>query len=168
MFNLQSEQSLIIIEDNDDDYEATTRALKSASGFSMRNTIVRFDNGSGALEYLRREGKYSDVTPTPPRPGLILLDLNMPGISGQDVLIEIKSNEFLRDIPVVILTTSDNEKDVEECYKAGANTYIKKPVNIDNFFEAIKKLSEYWFELAILPKESRPSTPAIKTVNFKF
>lgn len=167
MFNLQSEQPLLIIEDNDDDYEATTRALKSASGFSMKNAIVRFDNGNSALEYLRREGKYSDVTLSP-RPGMILLDLNMPGISGQEVLMEIKSNEFLRDIPVVILTTSDNEKDVEQCYKAGANTYIKKPVNIDNFFEAIKRLSEYWFELAILPKESRSTAPAAKTANFKF
>lgn len=166
MFNLQSEQPVLIIEDNDDDFEATTRALKSASSFSMKNAIVRFDNGMSALEYLRREGKYSDVNLSP-RPGIILLDLNMPGISGQEVLLEIKSNEFLRDIPVVILTTSDNEKDVEECYKAGANTYIKKPVNIDNFFAAIKRLSEYWFELAILPKEAR-TMDVQKTANFKF
>ncbi len=167
MFNLHGEQPVLIIEDNDDDFEATIRALKSASGFSMKNAIVRFDNGTSALEYLHRNGQYSDATLSP-RPGIILLDLNMPGISGHDVLMDIKSNELLRDIPVVILTTSDNEKDVDECYKAGANTYIKKPVNIDNFFAAIKKLSEYWFELAILPKESRSSSPLAKSANFKF
>lgn len=83
----------------------------------------------------------------------MLLDLNMPGISGHEVLIAIKNSELLRDIPVVILTTSENARDVDSCYAAGANTYIKKPVDLDNFFAAIRKLREYWFELAILPKD---------------
>lgn len=164
MFNIQEGQPVMMVEDNDDDYEATLRALKS-SGFSMRNTIIRFDNGDSALEYLRREGEYADIKKSP-RPGIILLDLNMPGLSGREVLSEIKSSEILHDIPVVILTTSDNEKDVQECYSAGANTYIKKPVNIDNFFAAIKKLSEYWFELAILPKGSDKAASTSKVSEF--
>jgi len=167
MLNVQRNQPVMMVEDNDDDYEATLRALKS-SGFSMLNTIVRFDNGDSALKYLHREEEYADVKSSP-RPGIILLDLNMPGISGREVLVEIKSSELLRDIPVIILTTSDNEKDVNECYNAGANTYIKKPVDIDNFFAAIKRLSEYWFELALLPKEKyNPDQSAEKSKYFKF
>jgi two-component system response regulator len=165
MINIQEGQSVMMIEDNDDDYEATLRALKF-SGFSMRNKIIRFDNGDSALEYLRREGEYADINKSP-RPGIILLDLNMPGISGREVLSEIKSSEILADIPVIILTTSDNEIDVKECYSSGANTYIKKPVNIDNFFEAIKKLTEYWFELALLPKENNEKDANTKNI-FKF
>lgn len=152
MFNVQNNQTVMMVEDNDDDYEATLRALK-ASGFAVHQNIVRFDNGDDALAYLHRRGQYTPEESSP-RPGVILLDLNMPGLSGRDVLGEIKTSEDLRDIPVIILTTSDNEKDVDACYDLGANTYIKKPVNIDHFFEAIKKLSEYWFELAILPRGS--------------
>lgn len=167
MFNLQKGQPVMLIEDNDDDYEATLRALKS-SGVSETNQIIRFDSGEAALAYLRREGQHTQVDSSP-RPGVILLDLNMPGMSGQDVLAEIKSSDDLRDIPVVILTTSDNERDVDTCYDLGANTYIKKPVNIDNFFAAIKKLSEYWFNLAILPKGSGKNAPTADAVNlFKF
>lgn len=167
MFKLQKDQPVLMVEDNDDDFEATVRALK-ASGFEIENRLIRFDNGDDALSYLRREGEYQDAAKYP-RPGVILLDLNMPGMSGQDILSEIKTNETLREIPVVILTTSNNEKDVSSCYAAGANTYVQKPVNIDHFFEAIKKLTEYWFDLAVLPKEP-PQLETLTTKNnlFKF
>lgn len=150
MRNVQKNHPLMMIEDNDDDFEATTRALK-ASGFPMQDSIIRFDNGNDALSYLQRQGKYEEAQSSP-RPGVILLDLNMPGMSGRDVLGEIKNNAALRDIPVIILTTSENEQDVKACYQLGANTYVKKPVSVDSFFLAIKKLSEYWFDLAILPQ----------------
>lgn len=145
-------QPIMIVEDNDDDFEATERALKYG-GPALKNTIIRCEDGRCALNYLMREGKFS-APESSPRPGVILLDLNMPGISGHEVLIQVKSNEHLRDIPVVILTTSENERDIDRCYAAGANTYIKKPVDLDNFFAAIRKLREYWFDLAILPKET--------------
>ncbi|MCL4171087.1 UNVERIFIED_CONTAM: hypothetical protein GTU68_015437 [Idotea baltica] len=76
----------------------------------------------------------------------------MPGIDGRKVLSKIKTDPNLKDIPVVILTTSSDEHDIDECYKLGANTYIKKPVDLENFMQAIKRLKEYWFEIAILPK----------------
>jgi len=78
----------------------------------------------------------------------------MPGIGGKDVLGKIKNNNELKDIPVIVLTTSDDQRDIEECYKNGANTYIKKPVDLDGFFQAIKRLKEYWFEITILPKDN--------------
>lgn len=153
MFSLQKESPIMMVEDNDDDYEATLRAFK-ASGISMDNSnIIRFDNGEDALSYLYRRDQYADKAASP-RPGVILLDLNMPGIGGRDVLSDIKGNEELRDIPVIILTTSENEQDVKSCYNMGANTYVKKPVSMEQFYAAIKKLSQYWFDLAVLPQGS--------------
>jgi two-component system response regulator len=88
-----------------------------------------------------------------PKPGLILLDLNMPGLDGRKTLQAIKSNLHWRKIPVVILTTSDDERDIEGCYALGANTYVQKPVDLDGLFSAVQRLKEYWFEIAILPLE---------------
>jgi two-component system response regulator len=86
------------------------------------------------------------------RPAIILLDLNMPGTDGRTALKEIKTDPKLKDIPVVVLTTSNDHIDIDACYEDGANTYIHKPVDLDGFFSAIKQLKEYWFEVAILPK----------------
>src|SRR5205085_1085086 len=87
------------------------------------------------------------------KPGLILLDLNMPGLDGRRILEIIKRHECLKKIPIVILTTSDDERDIQSCYTLGANTYIQKPVDFDGLILAIKQLKEYWFEIALLPKE---------------
>lgn len=86
------------------------------------------------------------------RPGAILLDLNMPGTDGRDVLTEIKADEELRVIPVIVLTTSSHEKDIEGCYRAGANSYMRKPVDMKRFIDAVCLMSEYWFCITILPK----------------
>jgi len=134
-------QTILIVEDSEDDYEATIRAFKRTN---LKNPIRRAASGTEALSILRESDTH---------PGLILLDLNMPGIDGRRILAIIKSNPVMRKIPVVVLTTSSDERDVEECYTLGANTYIQKPVDLDGLFAAIQRLKEYWFEIALLPRE---------------
>jgi two-component system, response regulator len=139
---LLESQPILIVEDSPDDFEATKRAFSKAN---LRNRIQRAESGEEALSYLRNE--------TNPRPGIILLDLNMPGLDGRKTLEIIKQTLHLRSIPIVVLTTSNDERDVEACYKLGANTYIQKPVDFDGLIAAIRRLKEYWFEIAILPKD---------------
>ncbi|MDM9619036.1 two-component system response regulator [Rhizobium sp. AC44/96] len=134
-------QPILIVEDSEDDFEATIRAFKRAN---LKNPVQWAASGHEALDILEK---------TPTRPGLILLDLNMPGLDGRKTLEAIKSNANWRKIPVVILTTSDDERDIEGCYALGANTYVQKPVDLDGLFAAIQRLKEYWFEIAILPVE---------------
>jgi len=142
-------QSILIVEDSDDDFEATERAFKKTN--NLANPIYRCESGQEALDYLFRNGKYENPEDSP-RPGIILLDLNMPGKDGRVVLAELKDDTSLKEIPIVVLTTSNDERDIADCYQKGANTYIKKPVDFEGFFDAIKRLKEYWFEVSILPK----------------
>ncbi len=144
-----STQTILLVEDNDEDFEATRRAFRKAG---LKNGLHRCEDGDEALDYLYRRGKYTDPA-TSARPGIILLDLNLPGTDGREVLREIKSDEALRTIPVVVLTTSDDAQDIQSCYDAGANSYMVKPVNLPGFFEAIQRLRDYWFEVVILPTE---------------
>ncbi|WPZ33115.1 response regulator [Thalassobaculum sp. OXR-137] len=140
-------QPILIIEDSDDDYEATLRALKREG--PLANPILRCETGREALDYFAAMG-----TDERPRPGLVLLDLNLPGIDGREVLTRIKGDPRTARIPVVILTTSDDDWDITRCYEAGANTYIKKPVTLEGFFVVLKTLREYWLEVALLPRDS--------------
>lgn len=142
-------QPIMIVEDSEDDFEAAERAL-TRDGV-LKNQILHFDSGSVALDYLFRRPPYDDPSSSP-RPALVLLDLNMPGIDGRDVLASIKSSSDTCRIPVVVMTTSDDEWDISRCYEAGANTFIKKPVAMDNLFSALKTLKDYWFHVAILPR----------------
>jgi CheY-like chemotaxis protein len=144
-------QIIMVVEDSDDDYEATERALKGNG--RLNNPLIRFENGEDAILYLTADrsggaGKYS------PLPGLLLLDLNIPGKGGTFVLGAIKSTPRLARIPVIVLTTSDNLIDVERCYDLGANTYIRKPVELGEFFNVIQRLRDYWLDLALLPAET--------------
>lgn len=139
---LHESQPILIVEDSEDDFDATRRAFSKAN---LLNVIEHVYSGEEAIAYLQSE--------TTIKPGIILLDLNMPGLDGRKTLDIIKQNKKLRKIPVVILTTSDDERDVQACYDLGANTYIQKPVDFDGLITAIKQLKEYWFEIAILPKE---------------
>jgi CheY-like chemotaxis protein len=141
-------QPILLVEDSPEDFEATLRAFQKSG---LKNTVVRCEDGDEALDYLHRRGEYADPSRSP-RPGVILLDLNLPGTDGRQVLNEIKGSERLRDIPVVVLTTSADERDITACYRAGANSYIQKPVDIDGFMKAIERLNGYWFEVVILPK----------------
>ena len=138
-------QPILLVEDSPEDFEATQRAFRRSG---LKNPIVRCEDGEEALDYLYRRGRHADAV----RPGVILLDLNLPGTDGRQVLAEIKQAESLKQIPVVVLTTSADERDIFACYSAGANSYIQKPVDIDGFVKAIERLNGYWFEVVILPK----------------
>jgi two-component system response regulator len=141
-------QPILLIEDSPEDYEATLRAFRRSG---LKNPIHRCEDGEEALDYLFRRGRYADPASSP-CPGVVLLDLNLPGTDGREVLAAIKGDERLKEIPVVVLTTSSDERDINACYRAGANSYIQKPVDIDGFVKAIERLNGYWFEVVILPK----------------
>jgi two-component system, response regulator len=141
-------QVILLVEDSPEEYEATVRALKKAG---LANPIVRCEDGDEALDYLFRRGRYADPAAAP-RPGIVLLDLNLPGTDGREVLAAVKADDDLRSIPVVVLTTSTDERDIERCYQAGANSYVKKPVDLGGFMTAVQRLRDYWFEVVILPR----------------
>ncbi|OGS99269.1 MAG: two-component system response regulator [Gallionellales bacterium RIFCSPLOWO2_12_FULL_59_22] len=141
-------QTILIVEDSDDDYLATVRAFKKAN---LLNPVKRCTNGDQALDYLLRRGEFSDPEKAP-RPNIILLDLNLPGTDGKEVLRAIKTDPDLRKIPVIVLTTSSAEKDIEQCYAAGANSYVQKPVDLVGFIQSVARLTDYWFNVSVLPK----------------
>jgi two-component system response regulator len=145
---LPKSQSILMVEDSEDDYEATTRAFKKVS---LHNPVVWCRSGRDALDLLKRQGVHRNANGS--HPGLILLDLNMPGLDGRKTLRLIKEDDKLKRIPVIILTTSTDERDIQDCYQMGANTYVQKPVSFDGLIEAIKRLKAYWFEIALLPKD---------------
>lgn len=146
---ISATQTILIVDDSDDDYDATVRAL--TKGKSLKNPIHRCEDGQECLDYLFRRGRYAEQDAAP-RPGIILLDLNMPGVDGRSVLEEIKHDSDLKKIPTIVMTNSDDERDINACYAMGANTYIQKPLDFVSFFEAMARLKEYWFEIAVLPK----------------
>jgi CheY-like chemotaxis protein len=141
-------QPILLVEDSPEDYETTQRAFRKSG---LRNPIFRCADGDEALDYLFHRGQYADAEKAP-RPGVILLDLNLPGTDGREVLTEVKADPVLRQIPVIVLTTSSDERDVQACYRAGASSYIQKPVDLDGFMRAMERLNDYWFEVVILPK----------------
>ena len=146
--NTKTSQPILIVEDSPEDFETTMRAFKKSH---LNNPIFRCDNGDDALDFLFHRGNYKDKDKAP-RPGIILLDLNIPGTDGREVLKEIKNNSETKKIPVIILTTSEDKLDIEKCYQQGANSYMQKPVNLNKFVESIERLKEYWFEIMILPE----------------
>ena len=146
--SVDASQVILIVEDSPEDYEATERGLR---GSGLANPIFHCEDGDEALDFLLRRGKYSDPEKSP-RPGIILLDLDLPGTDGREVLSEIKKDDDLKKIPVVVLTTSSDERDVVQCYENGASSYIVKPVSFSGFMEAIQRLKDYWFEIVVLPK----------------
>lgn len=141
-------QPILLVEDSPEDFETTERAFRRSG---LKNPIYRCADGDAALDFLYRRGKYADPQQAP-RPGVILLDLNLPGTDGREVLSEIKNDPDLKQIPVIVLTTSKDERDIEVCYRCGANSYIQKPVDLEGFMQAIERLNDYWFEVVILPK----------------
>ena len=135
---------VLLVEDNEDDVELTIEALKDSK---LRVEIDVVPDGLSAMTYLRREGKYSDKH----RPDLILLDLNLPLMDGREVLKEIREDPDLTDIPVVVLTTSEDEGDILKAYKLHANCYISKPVDFTHFTEIIRQVEGFWLQLVKLP-----------------
>lgn len=138
---------VLLVEDDLEDIQITRRAFEKAR---VANPLYVVRDGDEAMEFLRHQGRYTDESKAP-RPGLILLDLNMPGMSGREVLQLIKTDPDLRRIPVVVLTTSSEEADMLGCYDKGANTYITKPVEFEKFLQAVITIGRYWLSIAAVP-----------------
>ena len=131
---------ILFVEDNSDDIEITQKALKEAKVIN-KLWIVR--DGQEALDFLYHKGDYQDPSVSP-KPGLILLDINLPKVSGLEVLKIIKNDPDLKRIPVVVLTVSKRDEDVARSYNDGCNSFIQKPVNFENFVEVVRQISLYW------------------------
>lgn len=130
---------ILLVEDSEDDYEAITRAFKKAQ---IHNPVYWCRSGQEALDFLRQE---NHATPNGiPRPGLILLDLNMPGLDGRKTLRMLKEDGELKHIPVAILSTSNDERNIKNCYQMGASLYVEKSVDFNAFVEDIRQLEKYW------------------------
>lgn len=142
-----AERYILIVEDSPVDYEIATRALRKAE---YEDAIHRCEDGDEAIDFLRGE---NEVVREKGNPSLILLDLNLPGTDGREVLQHIKNDSEIAHIPVVVLTTSNNEFDIEACYENGANSYVKKPTSPDDYVAMAKVLKSFWFEWASLPEE---------------
>ncbi len=143
--------TLLLADDDPDDRLLAKQALEKSR---LANDLRCVEDGEELLDYLRHRGQYADPKESP-RPGLILLDLNMPRKDGREALREIKSDPKLRDIPVVVLTTSKAEEDIARTYNLGVNSYITKPVKFTALVEVMKALGKYWFEIVELPGHQR-------------
>ena len=133
---------ILVVEDNLEDFTALSRALRT---HAVPNAVVHCEDGEQALAYLRSHGRPSA------RPALVLLDLNMPGLDGRDVLEALKQDPDLQLIPVVVFTTSANARDVEECYRLGANSYLTKPMSYPDLEEKVGLLAHFWLDACELP-----------------
>lgn len=149
---MNDKQGIVILmaDDDDDDYLLTQKALKRSK---LLNTLRRVKDGEELLQYLRNESGYAN-TQEYSRPGVILLDLNMPKKDGREALKEIKSDKNLCDIPVVVFTTSKAEEDIFKSYQLGVNSFITKPVTFEGLIKVIQTLGRYWFEIVELPTKS--------------
>lgn len=135
---------ILLVEDSPGDVRLTVETLKEGN---LRNRLNIVWDGVEAMDYLRKRGNFTNAV----TPHLILLDLNLPRKDGREVLAEIKSDDVLKRIPVVVLSTSDDVRDVTESYNLHANCYIKKPVNLNEFIEVLKSIENFWLTQVILP-----------------
>ena len=136
---------VLLVEDDPGDVLMTREAFEH---HKLRNNLHVVADGVEALQFLRREGEHADA----PRPGLVLLDLNLPRKDGREVLAEIKSDESLRSIPVVVLTTSEAEEDILRSYDLHANAYVTKPVDFDRFIDVIRQIDDFFVTVVKLPR----------------
>jgi CheY-like chemotaxis protein len=141
---LLPEYPILLVEDNLDDILITKRALLKGR---IRNKLYIVNDGEEALEFFKKQGRYKDA----PTPTLVLLDLKMPKLDGFGVLKAVKSDETLKSIPIIVLTSSARDTDIDRAYKLGANSYIMKPVNFDNFIETILSIEHYWLTISKVP-----------------
>ncbi len=138
--------TILLVEDNAGDVRLTKEAFQQAN---VQNRLLVVEDGVAAMDFLYRRGAYKDA----PRPDLILLDLNLPKKDGREVLEEMKKDEKLRTIPVVILTSSKAEEDIVRSYKLHANCYITKPVGLDRFAQVVKSIDDFWFSVVKLARK---------------
>jgi len=139
---------ILLVEDSPSDTELTVEALHDAK---LRNNLNAVEDGVQAIEFLRRQGKFANA----PRPDLIMLDLNLPRKDGREVLAEIKADDDLKTIPIVVLTTSKAEKDILQAYQLNANCYIKKPVDFTEFLNVIRSIEAFWLFVVTLPPKPK-------------
>jgi len=139
---------ILLVEDNPADVRLVREALKESK---ILNNLIVVEDGVEAMDFLRKKGKYASSV----RPDLILLDLNLPKKNGREVLAEVKSDEKLKRIPVVIMTVSDDEKDILLTYNAHANCYIKKPLDFDKFSQVVHAIENFWFTIVCLPPDGK-------------
>lgn len=142
--------TILIADDDADDCQLALEALEEAR---LANDVRFVRDGQELLEYLRRQDGYEAAAKSP-RPGLILLDLNMPRKDGREALAEIKGDPALRRIPIVVLTTSKAEEDIYRTYDLGVSSYIQKPVTFDGLVQVMRAVGRYWFEIVELPEET--------------
>jgi CheY-like chemotaxis protein len=135
---------ILLVEDNPGDVRLAQEALKDSK---VSNNMIVVEDGVEAMEYLHRRGKYANA----PHPDLILLDLNLPRKNGREVLAEIKSDDSLKRIPVVVLTVSRDEQDILKAYDLHANCYITKPIDLEQFIKITKTIEEFWLTIVRLP-----------------
>jgi CheY-like chemotaxis protein len=136
--------NILLVEDNPGDVRLTVEVLKEAK---VLNTLEVAEDGADALAFLRNEGRYNEK----PKPDLILLDLNLPGMDGRELLAIVKEDPELKRIPVVILTSSDAESDIVKTYDLHANCYVTKPINLDQFISVVKSIESFWLTVVKLP-----------------
>jgi two-component system, chemotaxis family, response regulator Rcp1 len=143
---------ILLVEDNPGDVRLAREALRDAK---VRNTLHVAEDGVEAMQFLRREGRFAGT----PRPDVILLDLNLPRKDGREVLAEIKADDELKQIPVVVLTTSSAEQDILQSYELHANCYITKPVDLDRFIEVVQSIQDFWLTVVKLPSHEERRKP---------
>lgn len=143
---------VLLVEDNPADARLAVEALKQAS-LPVELTVV--EDGEQALEYLHARGDFTSAV----LPDLVLLDLNLPGIDGREVLETVKADEELRKVPVLVMTTSDSDADIDACYALHANGYVPKPIGIDEISRALEAIYDFWFNTARLPSGFSPAAP---------
>jgi two-component system, chemotaxis family, response regulator Rcp1 len=139
---------LLLVEDSEPDVRLTIEALREAK---VKNRLWVVEDGVEAMDFLKRRNNHSDA----PRPDLVLLDLNLPRKDGREVLKEIKADESLKRIPVVVLTTSRNEEDILRAYNLHANCYITKPVDFSRFMDVVKSIEDFWLTVVRLPEDGK-------------
>jgi two-component system response regulator len=142
--NFMKPIEILLVEDNPGDVDLTREALE---GNKLRNNLHVVSDGEAAMAFLRHEGKYAGV----PRPGLVLLDLNLPKKNGREVLAEMKADDSLKRIPVVVLTTSQAEEDIHKSYNLHANCYITKPIELGHFIKVVQAIENFWLTIVELP-----------------
>jgi len=146
MNELEKERLILVVEDNADHLSRIEAALQESP---VRHRVVAIANGMDALRFLYRQGEFSDA----PRPDLILLALNLPGKNGLEILAQIKTHSQLKRIPIVVLTVSASEADVLQSYSLQGNCFVIKSENLDQLFQVVKRIEQFWLEIVTLPLE---------------
>jgi CheY-like chemotaxis protein len=139
---------ILLVEDNPDDILLTKEVFREGK---MKNRLHVAEDGEKAMQFLLNQGKFADA----PRPDIILLDLNLPGKDGREILSEIKEDQNLKSIPVIILSTSNDEEDITRMYEHHANAYLTKPIDLDRFINLIRTFEDFWLTIVKLPNGAR-------------